>query len=65
MPLLEAWKVKKDGGEFDQFAGATITPRAVVGQVKRVLEFVSANQAQLFSDTPVNNTQPHAGEHHE
>ncbi|QLB13259.1 electron transport complex protein RnfG [Bisgaardia hudsonensis] len=28
------WAVKKDGGKFDQFAGATITPRAVVNQVK-------------------------------
>ena len=29
------WAVKKDGGKFDQFSGATITPRAVVNQVKR------------------------------
>jgi electron transport complex protein rnfG len=27
--------VKKDGGKFDQFTGATITPRAVVNQVRR------------------------------
>ena len=32
---LSDWAVKKDGGKFDQFAGATITPRAVVNQVKR------------------------------
>lgn len=32
---LTEWAVKKDGGKFDQFAGATITPRAVVNQVKR------------------------------
>lgn len=32
------WAVKKDGGEFDQFAGATITPRAVVKVVKQGLE---------------------------
>ena len=32
---LSEWTVKKDGGQFDQFAGATITPRAVVNQVKR------------------------------
>ena len=32
------WAVKKDGGEFDQFAGATITPRAVVKAVKQGLE---------------------------
>ena len=54
VPVLEDWKVKKDGGVFDQFAGATITPRAMVGQVKRVLEFVAANQQSLFSDAPAN-----------
>lgn len=60
IPVIEEWKVKKDGGLFDQFAGATITPRAVVGQVKLVLEFVAAHQQALFNDQ-----QPAAGEHHE
>jgi electron transport complex protein RnfG len=32
------WAVKKDGGDFDQFTGATITPRAVVKLVKEGLE---------------------------
>jgi Na+-translocating ferredoxin:NAD+ oxidoreductase subunit G len=57
--------VKKDGGAFDQFAGATISPRAMVGQIKRVLEFVSANQQTLFNDQQSINQQPTAGEHHE
>lgn len=35
--------VKKDGGEFDQFTGATITPRAVVGAVKRAALFIQAH----------------------
>lgn len=61
VPVAEEWKVKKDGGEFDQFAGATITPRAVVGQVKRVLEFVSANHQTLFEQ----DKQPLAGGIHE
>jgi len=38
-PEAKSWAVKKDGGEFDQFTGATITPRAIVNQVKRTLEF--------------------------
>ncbi|WP_025267237.1 electron transport complex subunit RsxG [Bibersteinia trehalosi] len=29
------WAVKKDGGSFDQFTGATITPRAVVNNVRQ------------------------------
>ena len=49
-PTLENWKVKKDGGEFDQFTGATITPRAVVNQVKNVLLFVQENQTTLFGE---------------
>lgn len=70
LPFIDGWKVKKDGGDFDQFAGATITPRAVVGQVKRVLEFVTANQESLFNDkiqidTAANNAEPNTGEHHE
>ncbi|MDG6894236.1 electron transport complex subunit RsxG [Volucribacter amazonae] len=44
---LSSWAVKKDGGSFDQFAGATITPRAIVNQVKRsaltLLEQFDAN----------------------
>ncbi|MCE3253779.1 MAG: rsxG [Cellvibrio sp.] len=64
VPVLEEWKVKKDGGVFDQFAGATITPRAVVGQVKRVLEFVAANQQSLFSDAqPIAQTAAKGGTH--
>ena len=61
LPFIDRWKVKKDGGDFDQFAGATITPRAVVGQVKRVLEFVTANQQSLFADA----AQEQSGEAHE
>lgn len=42
---LQDWAVKKDGGSFDQFAGATITPRAVVNQVKRTaLEVLKMEQ---------------------
>jgi electron transport complex protein RnfG len=42
------WAVKKDGGQFDQFTGATITPRAVVNAVKLSAEYYIANQAAIF-----------------
>lgn len=42
------WAVKKDGGQFDQFTGATITPRAVVSAVKLSVEYYIANQAAIF-----------------
>jgi electron transport complex protein RnfG len=41
------WAVKKDGGDFDQFTGATISPRAVVKAVKRGLEFYQRHQDQV------------------
>lgn len=53
-PELWRWKVKKDGGDFDQFAGATITPRAVVNQIRRVLEFVDVHRDELFKKNPGN-----------
>ncbi|MCK9200322.1 MAG: electron transport complex subunit RsxG [Gallionella sp.] len=50
-PQLEKWAVKKDGGVFDQFAGATITPRGVVNAVKGGLEFFDGNKAKLLDET--------------
>ena len=47
-PVLEKWAVKKDGGVFDQFAGATIPPRGVVNAVKGGLEFFEANRAAML-----------------
>ncbi|MEI6560062.1 MAG: electron transport complex subunit RsxG [Rhodospirillaceae bacterium] len=46
-PPVEKWKVKKDGGQFDQFSGATITPRGVVGAIRGGLAFFAANKARL------------------
>ena len=44
---LNEWAVKKDGGKFDQFSGATITPRAVVNQTKRSALIMLNNQTLL------------------
>ncbi len=46
-PAPERWAVKKDNGVFDQFAGATITPRGVVKAVKGGLEFFAAHKAEI------------------
>jgi electron transport complex protein RnfG len=46
---FEQWAVKKDNGIFDQFSGATITPRKVVLAIRRGLEFYKANQATLLA----------------
>ncbi len=54
-PPAEHWAVKKDGGDFDQFSGATITPRAVVRAVKDGLELFAA-QRDAFTASAVQQT---------
>ncbi|MBI3903368.1 MAG: electron transport complex subunit RsxG [Nitrosomonadales bacterium] len=55
-PPIEKWKVKKDGGQFDQFAGATITPRGVVKAIREGLEFFEAHKAEMLAAaTPTAN----------
>ena len=47
-PQGKSWAVKRDGGEFDQFTGATISPRAVVKAVHSTLLYFKTNQKSLF-----------------
>jgi len=48
-PELSRWNVKKDNGDFDQFTGATITPRAIVNTVKSTLLYAQDNMDALFA----------------
>ncbi|MCG6937549.1 MAG: electron transport complex subunit RsxG [Gammaproteobacteria bacterium] len=57
-PDDKGWKVKRDGGVFDQFTGATITPRAVVKAVHNALIYFDQNQNKLFSTKPDKAKQP-------
>ena len=45
---LEQWAVKKDGGTFDQFSGATITPRKVVQAIRRGLDFYKSHKTEFW-----------------
>lgn len=47
------WAVRKDGGQFDQFTGATITPRAVVKAVKNTLIYFKENKSTILNQ-PLN-----------
>jgi electron transport complex protein RnfG len=56
-PELSKWNVKKDRGDFDQFTGATITPKAVIHQIAKTLEYFEKDRERLlsainFSDNP-------------
>jgi len=48
-PDEKRWKVKKDGGVFDQFSGATITPRAVVKEVYNTLRYYQQHRDALYA----------------
>ncbi|MBK5931989.1 electron transport complex subunit RsxG [Halochromatium salexigens] len=52
-PPPERWAVKKDGGVFDQFSGATITPRAVVAAIKSGLETFAAQRDALTASAVI------------
>jgi electron transport complex protein RnfG len=54
-PELKSWAVKKDGGEFDQFTGATITPRAVVRSVRLALQFFQQHGKELIAERQKEN----------
>ena len=45
------WKVKKDGGRIDFYAGATVTPRAISKAVLKAVKWADANRDQLFANT--------------
>ncbi|TNF33702.1 MAG: electron transport complex subunit RsxG [Gammaproteobacteria bacterium] len=58
-PSPDLWKVKKDKGVFDQFTGATITPRAVTAATFRTLQYVDTHRDTLFvADQPVATEEP-------
>ena len=47
-PDAAGWRVKRDGGEFDQLTGATITPRAIVAAVRNTLLYYRQNADMIF-----------------
>jgi len=49
-PPQQRWSVRRDGGDFDAFTGATITPRAIVKAVRQTLEFYQRNEDRLYQD---------------
>lgn len=58
-PEGKGWRVRRDGGQFDQFTGATITPRAVVKAVYNALKYFERNRAALFEPPLPQLSAPH------
>jgi electron transport complex protein RnfG len=57
-PQPNKWAVEKDGGVFDQFTGATITPRAVVSGVYNTLRYFKQHRDELFAEPAMKREQP-------
>jgi electron transport complex protein RnfG len=53
-PQASGWKVKKEGGDYDQFTGATITPRAVINQVLKTLQYFEDDRERLLQIAAAN-----------
>lgn len=56
------WRVRKDGGRFDQMNGATISARAVTNASRRALEWIVANKDTLFAQDQGSRFVAPAGE---
>ncbi len=56
-PERVGWDVKKNGGVYDQFTGATITPRAVVHQIAKTLEYFNSDSERLLAEAALANQQ--------
>ncbi len=48
-PPLAQWSIRRDGGEFDQLTGASVTPRAVIKVTKETLTYFAAHRDEIFS----------------
>ena len=62
------WAVVKDGGIFDQFTGATITPRAIVKAIKKSLLFFKDNKNSMLAlpnTCMINNQEPQSTKENE
>ncbi|MDO3721863.1 electron transport complex subunit RsxG [Marinobacter sp. chi1] len=57
-PPYRKWNVRKNGGEFDQFTGATITPQAVVKAVQRTLVYFRKHRQDIRSQLAADGQAP-------
>ncbi|NCF14340.1 MAG: electron transport complex subunit RsxG [Gammaproteobacteria bacterium] len=51
-PQASGWKIRRDGGEFDQLTGASVTPRAIIKAIRETLGYFDANRAAVFAAPP-------------
>lgn len=49
-PVPAGWAIKRDGGQFDQLSGASVTPRAITKAVKETLLYFDARSDEIFTE---------------
>jgi len=61
-PEMTAWAIKRDGGDFDQLTGASITPRAVIGALRDTLVYFDAHRDEIFAEPATIFAEPAGGD---
>ncbi|MEX2495497.1 MAG: electron transport complex subunit RsxG [Woeseia sp.] len=56
-PPRNRWAIRRDGGDFDQVTGASVTPRAVVRAIRETLIYFEANRDKIFATPAVGKEQ--------
>lgn len=51
-PEPAGWRIKRDGGQFDQLTGASVTPRAIIKAIKNTLLYYAENRGDIFAAVP-------------
>jgi electron transport complex protein RnfG len=49
-PEPAGWRIRGDGGRFDQLTGASVTPRAIIKAIKETLLYFDAHGDEIFAD---------------
>jgi len=50
-PKPVGWRIKRDGGQFDQLSGASVTPRAIIKAIRETLLYFDAHKDEIFAET--------------
>lgn len=56
-PEPGGWAIKRDGGQFDQLTGASVTPRAVIKAIRETLQYFDANAEAIFAASAQSDAQ--------
>lgn len=48
-PQVSGWFIERDGGQFDQLSGASVTPRAAIKAIRQTLLYFDEHRDEIFS----------------